>query len=161
MGEVYIDLLKAFNFKEMHVWIATVSAVLFLFSLLGGMISALFFVNSNALRPRPLKERISFRMLIMGEVLLLTFVFFYHVFMIEGMTLSHIIYWAAAMVIMPLLAFIGSQVMLVSYSARMKAKDDAWKTQRRAIRAKRAEGIDKADAKPNTKPGTKPARKGR
>lgn len=160
MGEAYIDILKAFNFKEMHVWIATVSAVLFLFSLLGGMISALFFVNSNALRPRPLKERISFRMLIMGEVLLLTFVFFYHVFMIERMSLSHIIYWAAAMVIMPLLAFIGSQLMLVSYSGRMKAKDDAWKAKRRAIRAKRTEGIDKHPAKAGTKLGGKPAHKG-
>lgn len=161
MGDIYFDLLKAFNFQEMHVWIATVSTILFLFSLLGGMISALFFVNSKALRPRPFKERISARMLIMGEVLLLTFVFFYHVFMIERMSLSHIIYWAAAMVIMPLLAFIGSQLMLVSYSARMKTKDDEWKKQQRAIRAKRAEGVDKAEVKPVAKPGAKPARKGR
>lgn len=152
MGDVYIDLLKAFNFKEMHVWIATISAILFLFSLLGGMISALIFVNSKALRPRPLKERISFRMLIMGEVLLLTFVFFYHVFMIEQMSLSHIIYWASAIVIMPLMAFIGSQLMLVSYSGKMDAKDVAWKKQQRAIRAKRAEAVDKTEANPAAKP---------
>jgi len=47
MGEGYLDLLKAFGFKEMHVWIATISAILFSFNLLGGILSALMFLNSN------------------------------------------------------------------------------------------------------------------
>ena len=77
MGEAYIDLLKAFGFKEMQIWIATISALLFSSNLLGGILSGLMFANSKALRQRPLKERISFRLFLMSEVILLIFVFFY------------------------------------------------------------------------------------
>lgn len=144
MGEGYIDLLKTFGFKEMQIWIATYSALLFSANLLGGILSALMFVNSNALVQRPLKERISFRLFLLSEMMLWIFVFFYHVFMIESMTLSHTIYWISATMMMPLMAVIGSQTIQVAFSGRMKAKEQALKRQKQAERAKRAEAMDNA-----------------
>jgi hypothetical protein len=142
MGEGYIDLLKAFGFKEMQIWIATISALLFSSNFLGGILSGLMFVNSSKLQQRPLKERISFRLFMLSEVILLIFVFFYHVFMIERMSVSHVIYWISAIMMMPLLAIIGSQVIQVTFSGRMKAKQDALKRKEASARAKRAQEMD-------------------
>lgn len=146
MGDAYIDLLKAFGFKEMQIWIATISALLFSSNFLGGILSGLMFVNSNKLQQRPLKERISFRLFMLSEVILLIFVFFYHVFMIERMSVSHVIYWISALMMMPLLAIIGSQMIQVTFSARIKAKQDALKRQEAAARAKRAQQMESAGA---------------
>ena len=159
MGDAYIDLLKAFGFKEMQIWIATVSALLFSCNLLGGILSGLMFVNSNKLTQRPLKERISFRLFILSEVMLLIFVFYYHVFMLERMSVSHIIYWGSAMMMMPLLAVIGSQSVQVMFGGRTKAKQELLKRQQQAARAKRTQDMEKTGAKPAAKPGAKPAAK--
>lgn len=147
MGEMYFDLLRAFGFKEMQMWIVTMSTLLFSSSLLGGILSALAFVNSSALHQRPLKERISFRLFMLSEVILLIFVFFYHAFMIERMSISHIVYWISAMMIMPLLAIIGSQAIQVVFSGRIKAKHAALKRQGQAARAKHAEETEHAGGK--------------
>ncbi|HEY9164368.1 MAG TPA: hypothetical protein VIN57_07130 [Magnetovibrio sp.] len=150
MGDDYMALLKAFGFKEMQLWIATMSTLLFSANLLGGILAGLAFVNSNSLTPRPLKDRISFRLFIMGEVLLFTFIFFYHAFMIEDITLSHTIYWISASIMMPLLAIIGSQTIQVVFSGRVKAKEEALKRKQQAERAKRAQEMDAG-------PGANPA----
>lgn len=141
MAEAYIGLLKSFGFKEMQIWIATISALLFSGNLLGGILSALMHVNAKSVAQRPLMDRISFRLFLLSEVMLVVFVFFYHVFMIEDMTVSHIVYWFSAMLMMPLLAVIGSQGMLVAFSGKMKAKEQAHKRQ---MRAKRAQEMDKS-----------------
>lgn len=156
MGEIYFDLLKAFGFKEMQMWIVTMSTLLFSTSLLGGILSALMFVNSSALHQRPLKERISFRLFMLSEVVLVVFIFFYHAFMIERMSISHIVYWISAMMIMPLLAIIGSQAIQVVFSGRIKAKEAVLKRQDHAARAKHAAGTEPADGKTghtSSKPG--------
>ncbi|MFC1673645.1 hypothetical protein ACFL12_05780 [Pseudomonadota bacterium] len=145
MGESYIEFLKAFGFKEMQIWIATISALLFSGCFLGGLLSAMTFVNSNQLQQRPLKERISFRLFILAEFILLVFVFFYHVFMIEMMTVAHAVYWISATMMMPLLAIIGSQVMLVAYSGKVKAKEAEVKRRRRAQREQRAKEMDASE----------------
>lgn len=149
MAEAYIEMLKAFGFKEMQIWIATISALLFSGNLLGGILSGLMFVNSSQLHQRPLKARIAFRLFMLSEVILLVFIFFYHVFMIERISLSHAIYWVSAMMMIPLLAIIGNQGILVAFSGRMKAKEQAWKRQQQAMRAKRAKDMDDMDNKDN------------
>lgn len=150
MGDDYMALLKAFGFKEMQLWIATISTLLFSANLLGGILAGLMFVNSSSLTPRPLKDRISFRLFIMGEVLLLTFIFFYHAFMIEDITLSHVIYWISATIMMPLLAIIGSQTIQVAFSGRVKAKQEALKRKQQAERANRTQEMEAG-------PGANPA----
>lgn len=158
MAEAYLDLLKAFNFTEMQAWIAVISAFLFASCLLGGILSALSFVNSNMLTPRPLSERISFRLFIIAEVLLWVFVFFYHVFMIENITLSHVVYWVSATLMMPLLGIIGSQTMLVTFSGRVNAKAKEHKRRQQAMREKRRKEAEAAGGQPAAKPKAKPKR---
>lgn len=157
MAEAYIDLLMSFGFKEMQIWIATISALLFSGNLLGGILSALMFVNSNMAIQRPLKERIAFRLFILSEVMLLIFVFFYHVFMIESITVSHVVYWFSAMMMLPLLAIIGSQAILVTFSGKVKAKEAAYKRQVQAMRAKRAQEMDKSGGGTSKGGPSKPA----
>ena|GEM_PF-1314879 len=123
MAEMYISLLDWFGFNEMQVWIAAISALLFSANFLGGIISSLMFVSSRDLKKRPLKERISFRMFCFSELILLVFMFFYHVFMIEMILVEHVVYWLSAMIMMPLLAVIASQTILVSFSAKINEKN--------------------------------------
>jgi len=146
MAEAYLELLKAFNFTEMQAWIAVISAVLFTSNFLGGILSALAFVNSNLLQPRPLTQRISFRLFLLTEVVLWIFVFFYHVFMIEDIILAHGVYWISATMMMPLLAIIGSQVILVSFSGKMKAKEAEVKRRQKAVRDQRRKEMDEGPA---------------
>lgn len=160
MGDDYMALLRAFGFKEMQLWIATMSTLLFSANLLGGILTGLIIVNSSRLAPRPLKERISFRLFIMGEVVLLTFIFFYHAFMVETITLSHTIYWISAMMMMPLLAIIGSQTIQVVFSGRVKAKQELLKRQQQADRAKRTQEMESGPG-PNPAERAMTARKGK
>jgi len=148
MAEAYLELLKAFNFTEMQAWIAVVSAVLFTSCFLGGILSALAFVNSNKLQQRPLSERISFRLFILAEVALWVFVFFYHVFMIEEIILAHAVYWVSATMMMALLAIIGSQLMLVAFSAKMNAKDAERKRRQKATREQRRKNMEEGGENP-------------
>ncbi len=142
MAEAYLELLKAFNFTEMQAWIAVISAVLFTSCFLGGILSALSFVNSNLVKPRPLSERISFRLFILAEVVLWIFVFFYHVFMIEEMILAHMVYWVSATLMAPLLAIIGSQLIMVVFGGKIRAKEEAYRRRQKAMRAQRAREME-------------------
>jgi len=144
MSEAYLELLQAFHFTEMQAWIATISALLFVSNLFGGILSAMTFVYSNQLARRPLSERISFRLFILSEVLLLIFIFFYHVFMIETMKLDHAVYWFSASLMMPLLAIIGSQMMLVIFTGKMNAKEAELRRRHKLIREKRRKEADEA-----------------
>ena len=156
MAEAYLDLLKAFSFTEMQAWIAVISAFMFASCLLGGILSALTYVNSNLLVQRPLSERISFRLFIIAEVLLWVFVFFYHVFMIESITLSHVVYWVSATLMMPLLGIIGSQTMLVTFSGKVNAKTKELKRRQAAMREKRRKEMEDGGGQPA--PKAKPKR---
>jgi len=142
MAEAYLELLKAFNFTEMQAWIAVISLVLFTSCFLGGILSALAFLNSNLLHPRPLSERISFRLFILAEVVLWVFVFFYHVFMIEEMILAHAVYWVSATMMMGLLGIIGSQLMLVTFGGKVRAKEDEFKRRQKAVREQRRKDVE-------------------
>lgn len=148
MAEAYLELLRAFNFTEMQAWIAVMSAVLFTGNLLGGILSALTFVNSNLLQQRPLSERISFRLFMLSELVLWTFVFFYHVFMIEEIILAHIVYWISATMMMPLLAIIGSQIIQVTFSGKIRAKEKELKRRQQAVREQRRKEMENQGGNP-------------
>lgn len=148
MAEAYLELLKAFNFTEMQAWIAVISAVLFTSNFLGGILSALTFANSSQLERRPLSERISFRLFILTEVVLWIFVFFYHVFMIENMILAHAVYWVSATMMMPLLAIIGSQLIMVAFGGKIRAKENELKRRAKEVREKRRRDMEEPGGNP-------------
>lgn len=121
----YIDVLVAFGFREMRDWIITICSFMFVMSFLGGMISALFVINSKQLHPPKLKDRISFRMFILSEIILIFSAGYYHTFMIGKISPAHAVYWIAASMMMPLLAVIGAQIMYIIFSGKMNAKKKA------------------------------------
>lgn len=159
---MYLQMLDSFGFDEMQAWIASISALLFSANFLGGVLSALMFTSSRKLERRPRKERIAFRLFCFGELILLIFIFFYHVFMIELILPEHMIYWGSAMFMMPLLAVIGSETMMVIFSGKVaekKKKLEQFKIQqRKALRAKRNQGMDQSAA-PKAKPKPNPLRR--
>jgi len=163
LADMYLAMLNSFGFDEMQVWIASISALLFTSNFLGGVLSGLTFVYSRKLEQRPLKERISFRLFGFSELILIIFIFFYHVFMIELITTEHIIYWASAIMMMPLLAVISSQLVQVSFSARIdekKKKLEQIKIKKReAVRAKRNQGMDGEPPARTRQPGKNPLRR--
>ncbi|MBF0251785.1 MAG: hypothetical protein HQL35_14280 [Alphaproteobacteria bacterium] len=146
MADAYLSLLKAFHFTEMQTWIATISMLLFVSNLSGGILSALVFIYSPMLQKRPLVDRISFRLFIMSEVILLVFIFFYHVFMIETIQPDHMVYWASASLMMPLLAVIGSQLMQVIFAGKIKDKEVELKRRLDIIRAQKRDKMKKEQA---------------
>jgi len=145
LAEMYLDLLSTFGFDEMQVWIASISALLFSANFLGGVVSALMFVNSRQIEKRPRNERISFRMFCFSELIMLIFIFFYHVFMIEMILVEHMIYWFSAILMMPLLAVIASETIYVTFSGKIAEKEKKLKIKKAHERKARKEQRGQAD----------------
>jgi len=145
--ESFVDILQAFGFREMRDWIVAICSFMFMMSLLGGMVSALFVINSKLLRPPKLTTRISFRMFILSEIILIFSAIYYHVFMIGTVNPAHVIYWIAAAMMMPLLAIIGAQIMYIIFSGKMNAKKKAARDKARKIRSERTTTMEDEHSK--------------
>ena len=152
----FVDVLVAFGFRELREWIIAICSFMFMLSLLGGMISALFIINSKLLKPPKLTTRISFRMFILSEIILIFAAGYYHTFMVGHISGAHIVYWIAALMMMPLLAIIGAQLMYIIFSGKMRAKKKAVRDKARKVRTTRTTTMEDE----HTKVGkTKPKRK--
>ena len=116
-------------------------------SLLGGMISALFVINSKLLKPPKLTTRISFRMFILSEIILIFAAGYYHTFMVGHISGAHVVYWIAVVMMMPLLSVIGAQVMYIIFSGKMKAKKKAARDKARKIRNTRTTTMEDGHSK--------------
>ncbi len=143
----FVDLLVAFGFRELKEWIISICSFMFMLNLLGGMISALFVINSKLLRPPKLTTRISFRMFILSEIVLIFAAAYYHTFMVGHISGAHVVYWIAAAMMMPLLAIIGAQVMYIIFSGKMKAKKKAARDKARKIRNERTTTMEDGHSK--------------
>ena len=152
----FLDVLVAFGFKELKEWIIAICSFMFMLSFLGGMISALFVINSKLLRPPKLTTRISFRMFILSEVMLIFAAIYYHIFMVGHISGAHVVYWIAAAMIMPLVAIIGAQIMYIIFSGKVRAKKKAVRDNARKIRNERTTTMEDGHAKvAKTKPKKK------
>ncbi|MCK4939872.1 MAG: hypothetical protein KAR80_06205 [Rhodospirillaceae bacterium] len=143
----FIDILVAFGFRELQEWIVAICSFMFMLSLLGGMISALFVINSKLLKPPKLTTRISFRMFILSEIILIFAAGYYHTFMVGHISGAHVVYWIAAVMMMPLLSVIGAQVMYIIFSGKMKAKKKAARDKARKIRNTRTTTMEDGHSK--------------
>ncbi len=143
----FIDILVAFGFRELQEWIVAICSFMFMLSLLGGMISALFVINSKLLKPPKLTTRISFRMFILSEIILIFAAGYYHTFMVGHISGAHVVYWIAAVMMMPLLSVIGAQVMYIIFSGKMKAKKKAARDKARKIRNNRTTTMEDGHSK--------------
>lgn len=146
--QAFIDILASFGFREMRQWIIAICSFMFIINFLGGMISAMFFINSKALELPKLTTRISFRMFLLSEIALVFSAVYYHTFMVGKITSAHVVYWMSSAMMMPLLAVIGAQLLYIMFSGRMRQKKRALKElKRRAMKAGEDAKKDEADTK--------------
>ena len=131
MGEMIFDLLKSFGFTEHQSIITLVSILALLSNFLGGIMNSLFLAYGGPQTKVKLTQRLSFRMFLATEVVVGVFAFYYHALMVNMVTISHVVYWGAAMVLMPFLAVIGSQIVHVIYDKRISQNFNAGKKRKR------------------------------
>lgn len=119
MGQMFFDMLKSFGFNEHQSMISLVCFLAFLSNFLGGIINSLFLAYGGPQKKVKLTQRLSFRMFLATEVVVGIFAIYYHALLVNMVTMSHVIYWGAAMLLMPFLAVIGSQVVHVIFEKRI------------------------------------------
>ena len=127
-------LLESFGFDESQQLIAAICLVNFLSNFAGGLMSNILVAYSGPQRPRRRRERIGFRLTLMAEILMIVFALYYHGWLISSVTIPQIVYWFAAFLIAPLLAYIGSQITYLVFQKRIEANEAAymkWVAQRR------------------------------
>lgn len=130
MNQPLYDTLSLFGFTQMRSWIVLVCMLVFLGNLLGGMLYSISRAYLGAITPRALSERLSFRLFLLSELLLVVFVFYYHAVIVGNITPGHVLFWVSAMVITPLLAIIGSQSMYLVLSGQINKNLQAGKKRR-------------------------------
>lgn len=157
----FTELLRAFGFSEQRDWIILICSVLFLSNFFGGILAGFMFINAKSLVKPKLTERLSFRMFLLSEIVMVFAASYYHLFMIESIDVVHVIYWVTAGFMAPLLAVIGAQIVYVMFSGRIKAKEAEFIARsKRTQAARKAAAATQAPPKPKTPTrARKPARR--
>lgn len=135
-------LLEGFGFDEAQQLIAVVCLVNFLSNFAGGLLSSIFLANAGPQRPRKRHEKISFRMALLAEVFMILFAVYYHGWLSGDITIPQLVYWIAALLISPLMAYIGAQITYLIFQKKIEANEAAymkWLVQQKAKQAAPAE----------------------
>lgn len=144
-------ILELFGFTELQTLLAVISLVFFLSCLLGGLITGLTSAFGKPGPERKLTDRMSFRMITLGEILVILFVIYYHGVVIVSVTPAHLIYWGSSLVIGPILGMLGTQVIELIFNKRISKNKKVYKKylalQREKAFARRAKEFEKTTAK--------------
>jgi|GEM_PF-1478578 len=144
-------ILELFGFTELQTLLAVVSLLFFLSCLLGGLITGLTSAYGKPGPERKLTDRMSFRMVTLGEILVVLFILYYHGMVITAVTPAHLIYWGSSLVIGPILGMLGSQVTELVFNKRIQKNKRVYKKylalQREKSFARRAKEFEKTNAK--------------
>lgn len=144
-------ILELFGFTELQTLLAVVSLVFFLSCLLGGLISGLTTAYGKPGPDRKLTDRMSFRMITLGEILVILFILYYHGAVITNVEPAHLIYWGSSLVIGPVLGMLGSQVTELVFHRRIGQNKKIYKKylamKREKEFARRAKEFEKSNAK--------------
>ena len=136
LGGFLMPILKLFGFTELQTVIALLSMLYFLCAFFGGLLSGMAKAFGNMDPDIPLVDKISFRIIALGAVMMLFFIFYYHVGIIEKFDASHAVYWTSTMVGGPLFALLGSAICEAVFSKQVKIKKLAWQKHRANERLK-------------------------
>lgn len=154
MLPVVKEILVLFGFTKHQMFIAMVCLVVLLGNLAGGLLRSMIVAYSGPTKPRKLTDTIAFRMLLISELMLLLFAFYYHVIMIGEVEASHIVYWSFTVISAPVLAYIGAQITYLVFQKRIEANKKAYIKWERKMREKRLAAREAA------KKAQKPVRRG-
>lgn len=150
MSNMLYDIVEAFGFNEMQATIVLIAMVFFLANLIGGFMSSIFLAFGGAIKRRKTMDRMSVRLLLLGELFIFLWAFYYHAMVVVTISLEHFVFWVASLVIAPLLAYIGSQVTYLIFRKKIDANYKAYAKILAKRRAKR-------DAKMKASAASKPS----
>ena len=120
-------ILKMFLFSEHLLTIALVCLVVFLGNFFGGLIHSVVIAYSGPQRVRPMKERLSFRLVLISDLFLIVYALYYHSVLVRTIELAQVFYWVFALVAGPLLALLGTQVTYVLFSKEIEGNRKRWR----------------------------------
>ena len=140
----FIDtVLKFFGFVEQQHTIALVCLLMFLLNFSGGMIRGLILAFGGAIKERPLKDRMSFRLCLATILLMAVYALYYHGVLIQEIETGHLIYWAFSIMAAPLLAVIGSEITGIVFAKKIAANKAAFRKRENAERARKFAAAEK------------------
>ncbi len=130
-----MPVLKLFGFTELQTVIALLSMLYFLAAFFGGLLSGMLKAYGSPRAPIPLSQKISFRVILLGAVLMFFFILYYHIAVIESFNSSHAVYWTSTMVAGPLIGMLGNAICEATFAgkiAKNKKIYEAWAAKQRA-----------------------------
>lgn len=137
MSNALINLVETFGFSQMQTMIILISLVFLLTNFLGGFLNSIFLAFGGAIKRRKAMDRMSVRLILLSELFVLLWAFYYHAMVVVTVSIEHIVYWIATLLVAPLLAFIGSQITGLIFQKKIKANYKAYAQVLARRRAKR------------------------
>lgn len=143
-------ILDMFEFSVDQYMVASVCTVVLLGNLCGGLLANLIVAFSGPRRTYKLKDKISFRLVMLSNVSLILFAGFYHVAVLKEIGFRHVVYWCSTLTSAPLLGYIGAQITYLIFAAKIDANRLAykkWELRRRQAHLKRQQARQGANYK--------------
>jgi len=91
----------------------------------GGILSTVLYAFESAVVVRKMSDKPSFRLFVMSEVVFVVFLLYYYTVAGGRLINTEVGFWAASIVIAPLLAVIGAQIGRFAMWSRLKEKEAA------------------------------------
>ncbi|OHC74004.1 MAG: hypothetical protein A3G18_10740 [Rhodospirillales bacterium RIFCSPLOWO2_12_FULL_58_28] len=138
MNIVVESVRELFGFHRYEFIIANLGIIFLLSNFCGGLLYSIILAQGKPRKEVPLKERISFRLLLLGWGFVLVFAVYFHAVLFGKITMSHFIFWAITLVSAPALAYFGSQLTYVIFQKKIEHNRAAYKAGVDKIRAAKA-----------------------
>tara|TARA_B100000427_G_scaffold65251_1_gene51794 strand:- start:194 stop:739 length:546 start_codon:yes stop_codon:yes gene_type:complete len=120
-------VLGVFKFTRDTDLVAAACLVLLLSSFVGGMLAKMFQAMGGPKKPVSFTSTNGFRILILFEICLVAVAFFYHMSVIGRIGGTHVVFWVASLLAMPVTWFIGSALMHLVFFAKIAKNEKAYR----------------------------------
>ena len=116
--------MTSFGFGKNTFIIGIICLVVLLGNFVGGLLSNILASQGAPKEVRPLTQRTSFRIVMMGEASIIVYAIYYHIALVPGINTAQIIYWIFVVLAAPLLAALGAQLSYVAFASKDDDFDD-------------------------------------
>ena len=120
-------VLGVFKFTKDTDVVAAACLVLLLASFAGGMLAKMFQAMGGPKKPVPFMRTNGFRILILFEICLMAVAFYYHMSVIGRVGGTHVVFWIASLLAMPVTWFIGSALMHLVFISKISKNEKAYR----------------------------------
>lgn len=144
MNIVIESVRELFGFHRYEFMIANLSVIFLLSNFCGGLLYTISLAQGKPRKEVPLKERISFRLFLLGWGFVLIFAVYFHTVLLGRITASHVAFWTLTLISAPALAYFGSQITYVIFQKKIEANRKAYQTEIAKVRAAKAAQVTAA-----------------